>query len=300
MTGPLPPARQVARPPTAGGAPDLHQLTGFLLRRAFVRAVGAAHACLSAEAHLRDALVLSVLDQQGAMSQRHLGEVTGIHQTLVVKLVDGLEANGWVARERNAADRRSYALRLTDAGVVALRRLQAGLDRADAEFTDELTTAETARLKQLLQQLLKGDPSLEAPLLASRVGYLVARAHHSMRARAEQVLAPLELHPWDFGVLSLLGRDQPCSQRHLAQRLGVSPPAVLGFVDSLVSAGLVRRTRKQGDRRSYDLTLAPAGVTRLGQAREAAVDLQDEVVRRLGRAGDDELRALLRRVAGLN
>jgi DNA-binding MarR family transcriptional regulator len=317
VSGLLPPEGQLARPPgvaeqtsrtgsgqkaapdvdrSAGGASDLHQLTGYLLRRAFVKAVGAAQACLTADAQLRDVLVLFILDQRGAMSQRTLGDVTGIHQTLIVKLVDGLETSGWVARERNPSDRRSYALRLTDAGAVALRRLQAELDRADSELIKELTPTETARLKRLLHELLVGDPSLEVPALSNRVGYLIARVHRAMLAKAEVSLRPLGLHPRDFGVLSLVSSDQPCSQRHLAQRLGVSPPAVLGFVDNLASAGLLRRTRKSGDRRSYDVTLTPAGAERLAQAREAAVALQAEVVRRLGPEGDSELRGLLRKV----
>jgi DNA-binding MarR family transcriptional regulator len=283
----------------AVGAPDLHQMTGYLLRRAFVKAVGAAQACLTADAHLRDALVLAVLAQRGAMSQRQLGEVTGIHQTLVVKLVDGLEATGWVARERNTADRRSNALRLTDAGAAALRTLQEELDEADAKFTAGLASDDTARLKRLLHQLLEGDPSLDVSALSDRAGYLVARAHRSMRARAELVLEPLGLHPRDFGVLSLLARDQPCSQRHLAQRLGVTPPAVLGFVDNLASAGLVQRTRKEGDRRSNDITLTALGAQLLLQAQDAAAGVQADVVRRLGRAGDDELRTLLSKIVGL-
>jgi DNA-binding MarR family transcriptional regulator len=281
---------------SAAGAPDLHQLTGFLLRRAFVKAVGAAQACLTADAQLRDVLVLFILDQRGAMSQRSLGDVTGIHQTLIVELVDGLETSGWVARERNPADRRSNALRLTDAGALALGRLKAQLDRADSELINELTAAETARLKLLLHRLLEGDPSLDVPELSDRVGYLIARGHRSMLAKAEVSLRPLGLHPRDFGVLSLVCSDQPCSQRHLAQRLGVTPPAVLGFVDNLARAGLLRRTRKSGDRRSYDVTLTAAGVERLAQAREAAVALQAEVVRRLGPEGDCELRGLLQKI----
>jgi DNA-binding MarR family transcriptional regulator len=281
---------------SVSGAPDLHQLTGFLLRRAFVKAVGAAQACLTADAHLREVLVLFILDQRGAMSQRSIGDLTGIHQTLIVKLVDGMETSGWVARERNPADRRSYALRLTDEGAAALRRLQAQLDQADSELTSDLTSTETARLTMLLHQLLEGDPSLEVPALSDRVGYLIARVHRSMLARAELSLQPLGLHPRDFGVLSLVCSDQPCSQRHLAQRLGVSAPAVLGFVDNLASAGLLRRSRKPGDRRSYDVTLTPAGAERLARAREAAVALQADVVRRLGPEGDSELRGLLRKI----
>lgn len=275
---------------------DLRPFTGYLLRRAYAKAVGTVQACLPDDAHVRHVTLLGLLDTHGAMSQRELSAATGVNRSTMVKLVDGLEGHHWVVRERNPADRRSYALRLTPAGAAALRALQQELERADAQLTAKLTDRQVQRLRQLLTELLGGTLSDQRPLAPHPIGYLVARAHRKLRVEAERVLSPLGLHPRDFGVLSLLAREQPCSQSHLAQHLGVSAPAVLGFVDDLVGSGLVCRSRNRDDRRSYDLSMAGPGFERLAAARQAAADLQAEVVRRIGAAGDRELRQLLEKL----
>jgi DNA-binding MarR family transcriptional regulator len=115
-----------AGPP--GAATGLPQLTGFLLRRAYAKAAHNAQACIGEEAHVRHVAMLAILDERGPLSQRELADLTRINQTIMVKLVDHLEARGWVVRERNPKDRRSYALRLTDVGTKALTGLRQHLD----------------------------------------------------------------------------------------------------------------------------------------------------------------------------
>ncbi|MFB7496787.1 MarR family winged helix-turn-helix transcriptional regulator [Streptomyces sp. NPDC056161] len=77
------------------------------------------------------------------------------------KSVDRLERHGWVARQRNPADRRSSLLALTDEGL----RL---VDAADRTFTerlaeliggalDEAATAAAARTFALLRSALERD-----------------------------------------------------------------------------------------------------------------------------------------------
>src|ERR1700729_2430498 len=61
-------------------------------------------------------------------SQQAIGELIGLNPTRMVFLVDELEQRGLVERRRNTADRRSYALYLTDSGRDAL--LQVGLAAA--------------------------------------------------------------------------------------------------------------------------------------------------------------------------
>jgi DNA-binding MarR family transcriptional regulator len=281
----------VAAPVTT--APDLNQFTGYLLRRAFVKAVGAARACIPESSHVREAAVMAILRERGAISQRSLADVTHVNRTLIVKLVDELETKGWVVRERNPGDRRSYALRLTALGASALDDLQADLDRGEAELTKPLTSAERKRLKHLLRLLLADDPSVGVDVLAERSGYLIAHAHRLLRGWAETRLQSLELHPRDFGLLSALGRDEPCSQSHLAASLGVTPPAVLMLVDELEAKGLLTRLRNSADRRANDVTLTREGRQRLRAARVAAAGLQAQSVARLGEEGDVELRRLL-------
>lgn len=284
-------------PPTAP-TPGLPQLTGYLLRRAYAKASVNAQACIGEETHVREVAILAILDERGPLSQRQLCDLTRINRTIMVKLVDHLESRGWVVRERNPEDRRSYALRLTAAGTQALKGLRRDLGAGERLFTDALTSDERDRLRQLLLILLGEDGWLDIDALATHVGFLVASAHRLVRGWAEEALEPLGLDPRDFGVLSTIARDQPCTQNHLAHSLGVSPPAALTFVEELERVGLVQRERNTEDRRFYDLRLTEAGQSRLVQARRAAVRVQDHVVSRLGKAADDRLRDLLARVVG--
>jgi DNA-binding MarR family transcriptional regulator len=276
--------------------PDLPRLTGFLLRRAYVKAVDNARECIGEDTHVREVAVLAILDERGPQSQRHLADLTRVNPTIMVKLVDSLEARGWVVRERNPRDRRSYALRLTGVGTRALTRLQQDLDEGEGLLTACLTRAQRAQLRKILLALLEGEAWLMIDSLAGNTGFLIAQAHRLVRGWALEALDPLHLDPRDFGVLSTIGRDQPCSQNHLAQELGVSGAAALTFVEDLEAVGLVHRVRKVGDRRSYDLTLTEPGAARLRQAQAAAVDVQSRVVERLGRSADEQLRRLLARI----
>lgn len=275
---------------------DLRDFTGFLLRQAFVRAVGAERACMPDDGHVAEVTVLSVLAERGAVSQRELSDITHVNRTVIVRQVDALESKGWVRRDPNPVDRRSYALRLTSAGHAALLALSRDLDRAETELTSALTPDETRRLKRRLAELLVDDPVLAVRSLADRAGFLIARAHRTVRGWAEPRLAILGIHPPHFGVLAVVGREQPCSQSQVAARLGVTSPAVLGFVDGLVAEGLLQRSRSGADRRTNDLALTVSGQRCLTAAVAVASQVQDDIVRRLGVPGEAELRNLLRKI----
>jgi len=281
-------------PARDGPPPGLLQLTGFLLRRAYARAADCARACLSDDdTQVRDVVHLALLAERGAMSQRQLADITHVNPTTMVKLVDSLEERGWVARERNPEDRRSYALRLTELGEKTLSTLRHELDDGERILTQTLASRQRDRLRHQLRALLQGEAWMVIESLAAHNGFLIAQAHRQVRGWAVAELSPLRLDPRDFGVLSTLDREQPCSQTRLAQALGVSPPAALSFVDELEEAGLVRRERNVADRRFYDLTLTPAGERRLAGALKAAARVQARVVDRLGVEGDAELQRLL-------
>jgi DNA-binding MarR family transcriptional regulator len=274
---------------------DLSQYTGFLLRRAFVVSVGCARACVGERTQLREIGILMALAQRGALSQRELSDLLHVNRSLVVKLVDALEAKGWVTRKRNQVDRRSYALELTGAGRAALQDADRQLEEAERRLTALLSDGERSALRRALLELVRSDDAGRV-LVSERTGYLIVEAHRSMRARAEQLLEPLAIGPRDFGVLSVLSAAQPCSQQRLAAELGVSPPAAMAFVDELIEAGLVERTRNPGDRRAYEVTLTPLGRERLGKARRLAGKAQAEVTRLLGEAAEAQLRTLLLRI----
>jgi DNA-binding MarR family transcriptional regulator len=281
--------------PRSTGQP-LSEYTGYLLRRAYARATECASACLGPEHHLRAVALLSTLADRGPLSQSELAAITHVNRSIMVKLVDDLEQHGWVTRGRNPGDRRSYALEVTDRGRDVLLEVNAELDRAEALLTASLDEDERNRLCGYLRSLIDDDELANVGPVAQRSGYLIAQAHRRMRDRAAAELRPVGVEPRDFGVLSTLRHEQPCSQQHMADRLGVSAPAILMFVDGLENAGLVSRSRNRADRRSYDLTLTDEGSACLARAEKAAQRVQAEVVDRLGVRGDRDLRELLTRI----
>lgn len=272
---------------------DPRRYIGYLLRWAYVRAADCAHECLAGDAAPREIGVLAVLAERGPMSQRRLAEILHVNQSVLVGLVDNVEAGGWAVRTRKEDDRRSYVLEITPEGTAALEGFIGSLDESEARFTAVLTKRERARLNTLLRQLLGDEESLAVESLARRSGYLVARAHRLLRDKAIAMLRPLGIHPRDFGVLTIVAAHHGCSQQQLAHALRVSPPAALGFVDELEAAGLLARTRNPADRRAYELSLTDAGRACLDKALVAAAELQSEVVAAIGADGDEALRQLL-------
>jgi DNA-binding MarR family transcriptional regulator len=273
--------------------PDLRTFTGYLLRRAAVKSRGVAEACITDDTGLRELAALSCLADQGAIPQRRLSELCQVSPTLIVKLVDGLEAKGLVARERSATDRRLQVVQLTPGGSAAHADQLGNLTIAEKDLAAALSETELRRLKRHLRVLLGGSAVLDVRPMAGHLGYLIGHAHRRMREEAARRLAELQLHPRDFGLLTMLAQDQPCSQAHLADRMGVSPPAMLALLDSLEAAGLVARTRSELDRRVQQISLTGPGRKALARAQQTAAQLQAEIAERLGPEADADLRALL-------
>ena len=68
----------------------------------------------------------------------------------ITRMIDRLETKGLVLRERRAADRRCVHCRITPRGLALLERLDASVDRADAEAVRGLGENEQRQLIRLL------------------------------------------------------------------------------------------------------------------------------------------------------
>src|SRR4051794_18578444 len=206
----------------------------------------------------------------------------------MVKLIDSLEARGYVTRLRNPDDRRAYALHPTPAGREALLEMLPRMREAEAELAGPLSAAEADRLRELLRALVAPVPEA----LAARLGFLLSSAPHRFHERADAELAPLGIQIRHFGALNALAGGVP-SQRELADRLNVSGPVVVEMVDALEARGLVERRRDPADRRSNTLTVTPAGQAALATAAERLSAANKELTAPIGQEGDRELRRLL-------
>jgi DNA-binding MarR family transcriptional regulator len=95
--------------------------------------------------------MLTRLAANEGKSQQAIGELMGLNATRMVFLVDELEQRGLVERRRNPADRRSYALYLTEQGRAKLRDGQ--LASTGLGVGSSLTAAERRKLTTLLRRL---------------------------------------------------------------------------------------------------------------------------------------------------
>jgi DNA-binding MarR family transcriptional regulator len=293
------------RPSRAGGRPDavlhtpnstpitrsLASETGYLLRRAYVEAGRRATAAMPEGAAIRDYEVLQTLADLGPSSQRRLSELLWVNRTVMVKLIDALEAAGFVERRRDPADRRSYALELTRAGELARARLSTAADEAEGGLTSALSAQDRTALRKLLSAiaLAADQPPELATGLAGRTGFLHTHAHNRVRELTNARLGALGITTALYGVLATIARG-PISQQAIADQLGLTGPAIVQAVDRLEAAGLVERRRDPSDRRSYALEPSSRGQATLREARSAIAQINEQLDKTLG--GLDKRREL--------
>ncbi|MEU6195313.1 MarR family transcriptional regulator [Streptomyces sp. NPDC047061] len=270
-----------------GVLPDaLTDFIGYLLRRVYAQFSATDD---GRDSDPRDFLVLDALTGRDWESQLDLAERLGINRTIMVGVIDRLEARGEVRRTRNPDNRRQYVLSLTDRGREAVGASRRAVAERDARLTAVLTDEETARLDGLLGRLL---PESAQPLVQG-TEYLVAQAHHRLRKHGDDKLAGTGLRVRHYGPLSALDVLGPISQQRLAELLAITGPAASQLVDELVKLGLVRRGRDPHDRRRYALEVTDLGREQLGVVARAVAGLAADVSAMLGPGGEDELRELL-------
>src|SRR6266508_3681203 len=152
----------------ATATPPLAGYTGYLLRRAFARARDCAQQVLPPGTHPGEGAILTRLAEGGPASQQELSGRLHVNRTIMVKLVDRLEAAGLVRRERNTADRRCYALVVTPRGFEAIDAWGQAADKG--ELAAPLGEAGDRELRTLLGKLLTARPVPAARPRAGRDG----------------------------------------------------------------------------------------------------------------------------------
>src|SRR3954470_4267009 len=94
--------------------------------------------------------ILGLLHDHGGLGQRDLGQTMGVDPSSLVTLLNPLEADGLVARERDPDDRRRHLVTLTRGG----ERLLASASRAQKDTEDELFASLDNNQREQLRSLL--------------------------------------------------------------------------------------------------------------------------------------------------
>jgi DNA-binding MarR family transcriptional regulator len=133
----------------------------FLLKRLGFAAKDQAMASYEeAGLHPYHYAIMLVLDEGSADTQGSIADALGYDRGQLVGLLDELQEQGLVERQRDPNDRRRHLVRMTPDGTKALRRLRTLAQRNEDEFLDPLTEEERSQLHGLLTKLAeKHEPS---------------------------------------------------------------------------------------------------------------------------------------------
>jgi DNA-binding MarR family transcriptional regulator len=133
--------------------------------------------------------------------------------------------------------------------------------------------------------------------LSQRAGFLLAQLGTHAHRRLAERLAPIDLHPRHFGMLSHLAASEGQSQQALSIALGIHRSAAVALVDDLERRGLAVRRRDPTDRRAYTLYLTPSGRHLLADLKRIAEKHEAELLSALDASERSQLISLLQRVA---
>jgi DNA-binding MarR family transcriptional regulator len=94
--------------------------------------------------------LLGLLHDRGAMTQRELGTLMDVDPSILVTLLNPLEVDGYLSRDRDPTDRRRHVVTLTRAGDQQLERAAQAQRDAEDELFAGLTDTQRAQLRGLL------------------------------------------------------------------------------------------------------------------------------------------------------
>jgi DNA-binding MarR family transcriptional regulator len=91
---------------------------------------------VGAQLELRDVDLdcLDLIDRYGPLSPSALARRAGLHPATMTGILDRLEGGGWIARERDPADRRAVVLRVEQNRIRDLLGRYAGMNRGMNEI----------------------------------------------------------------------------------------------------------------------------------------------------------------------
>jgi MarR family transcriptional regulator, organic hydroperoxide resistance regulator len=97
--------------------------------------------------------LLAALEDAPSLSVGELARAAGVSSPTATRMLDGLEQDGIVEREREAGDRRRTAVRPTAKGRLALAETRERVDAARERIYAQLSPHERAQAERLLLRL---------------------------------------------------------------------------------------------------------------------------------------------------
>lgn len=97
--------------------------------------------------------LLGLLSDRGAMAQGQIGTIMEVDPSILVTLLNPLETEGYISRERDPADRRRHVVSITEAGGRQLAEAAEGQQKAEDDLFAGLDDRQREKLRLLLVAL---------------------------------------------------------------------------------------------------------------------------------------------------
>jgi MarR family transcriptional regulator, transcriptional regulator for hemolysin len=133
---------------------DWHQHLGFLLDDvAYLYARRFEEHARGLSLSLHQCKALAVLANCEGINQRRLSETSYIVSTKLVRILDRLEAGGWVERSPDPRDRRAHLLTTTDSAKPVVHHIWRAVSKANAEALKDLAIRDLPVLTEILARV---------------------------------------------------------------------------------------------------------------------------------------------------
>lgn len=147
---------EVLTPPPGGFPAILRSHLGFCLYKCALRLRGMMDQTLSEYGLISPQFgIMTLLSTEESLSQNDIGQRMGVDKATMVKLIDGLESQGFVKRTPHGEDRRVRLVSLTASGRTAFTKIVSQSRAVELEFTSRLSKDELDTLRNLTGRLLE-------------------------------------------------------------------------------------------------------------------------------------------------
>ncbi|MBS8262033.1 MarR family transcriptional regulator [Roseibium polysiphoniae] len=136
---------------------------------------------------------------------------------------------------------------------------------------------------------------MKPPVPQSVVTLMIVDIARLLRKRFEIALTHVDtgLTVAEARTLTFIWRHQGLRQAALAERMSVEPMTLVGYLDSLETAGLIKRTIDPADRRAKLITLTDTADPVIGKIEDAIIEVRSETLAGMSERQRDEMEAIL-------
>jgi len=124
--------------------------------------------------------------------------------------------------------------------------------------------------------------NIKVNALEGHLGYYIRRVQVWVFQDFIRSLAPLDIRPAQYSVLTVIGANPGLSQSDLADTLAIERARLVHMLDKLEKRGFTERQASPHDRRSHALHLTAEGQKVLKQAKTLAARHEANLIKALG------------------